>query len=259
MKTRFQNPPINELIIATYFEPLIAELRSEHIGLFWARIRNDFPKVEQQGPVGSIEAFQVTGNEFVPIPRYWFISEDEVNLIQVQRNAFMLNWRRRNEEYPHFADHLKPTFDKYFQVFEDFLREDVGVGDPGIDLCELTYVNTIESCQYWQGPQDTANVIPSFAFLKTGMDPASALNCAYTYTPDSNLTVRVGIRNGQSTRKPDTPVLVFEIRATARLGKVGKSVADSWYERAHRAIIACFLQMTSKDIQDAYWQPRGGE
>ena len=191
------------------------------------------------------------------MPRFWFSAEDNVNLIQLQKNAFMLNWRRRDAQYPHFAENLKPAFDKYFRIFEDFAREDVGVEDIKIDLCELTYINTIEACEYWQGPQDTAKVVPSFAIPETGTESSapSAFNCTYVYVPSKDLQLRVSIRNGEVTTKPGTPVLVLEIKASGRLGQVGKSIADEWFERAHDAIIASFVGMTSEDIQQAHWKP----
>ena len=50
-------------------------------------------------------------------------------------------------------------------------------------------------------------------------------------------------------------MLVLEIKASGRLGQVGKSIADEWFERAHDAIIASFVGMTSEDIQQAHWKP----
>lgn len=257
MRIRFKNPPINELVIATYFNPPLFALRNEHIGLFWAKIRNEFPVVEQQIPVGAATAFEQISGEFFPMPRFWFVAEDKINLIQLQKNAFMLNWRRRDEEYPHFAENLKPTFDKYYRVFEDFARDDSGIHDLKIDLCELTYINTIEACEYWQGPQDTARVIPSFIMPEAGIETsaAPAFNCTYVYVPSKDLQLRVNIRNGEATANPGTPVLVLEIKASGRLGQGSKSLADAWFERAHDAIVGCFVGMTSKDTQQKHWIP----
>lgn len=259
MTVRFHRPPINELVIATYFNPPLFMLRSEHIGLFWSKIRKEFPAVEQQAPVGGAEALQSLSGEFFPMPRFWFVSEDQINLIQLQKNAFMLNWRRRDADYPHFAENLKPAFDKYYRIFEEVAREDAGATEINVDLCELTYINMIEACEYWRGPQDTARVIPSFVMPETRIatSAAPAFNCTYVYVPSKNLQLRVGIRNGEKTASPETPVLVLEIKATGRLGQVGKSAADEWFERAHDAIIACFVGMTSEDIQRTYWKPVG--
>ncbi|WP_171182279.1 TIGR04255 family protein [Ruegeria sp. HKCCD8929] len=257
MKVRFQNPPINELIIATYFNPPLFTLRNEHIGLFWSKIRDGFPEVEQQTPYGGVASFEQVGGEIFPMPRFWFVAEDQINLIQLQKNAFMFNWRRRDAEYPHFAENLKPAFDKYYAAFEDFARENVGVQDIQIDQCELTYINAIEVCEYWQGPEDTAKVIPSFSIPETEIEPTTApsFNCTYVYLQSNDLQLRVNIRNGEAKAKPGTPVLVFEIKATGRLGQVGKSSADRWFGRAHEAIIASFVNLTSKGIQEEFWKP----
>jgi len=257
MKTRFQNPPINELVIATYFNPPLFALRSEHVGLFWSRVRKDFPVVEQQPPVGGAETFELIGGEIFPMPRFWFVADDQVNLLQLQKNALMLNWRRRDADYPHFDEHLKPAFDRYYRVFEDFAREDVGASEIKIDVCELTYINTVEACEYWRGPEDTAKIIPSFVMPDIGLpsQDAPAFNCTFAFMLAPDLQLRVAIRNGEATAQPAKPVLVFEIRAAGRLTQGGsKSAADAWFERAHDAIIKCFVGMTSRDIQHTYWK-----
>ena len=259
MKIRFDNPPINELVIAAYFNPPLSALRNEHIGLFWSKIREEFPTVEQRAPVGDGEAFMLTGNEVFPMPRFWFVAEDQVNLIQVQKNAFMLNWRRRNGEHPHFEEHLKPAFDKYYRMFEEFVQTETSVMELKIDRCELAYINTVEPCEYWQGPQDTINIIPSLAVPDLGIThgAAPAFNCAYVFFLASDLQLQVSIRNGESTAKPGLPVLIFEISATGRIQDKQKSIADSWFRRAHDAIVECFLSVTSEDIRNKYWSPVG--
>ena len=259
MTTKFENPPINELVISTYFNPPFLALRNEHIGLLWSKIRQEFPTVQQQAPVGGAEAIETIGGDFLPMPRYWFISEDEITLLQVQRNAFMLNWRRRDADYPHYDEHLKTAFDRYYRIFEDFIQSDVGSKEIKIDLCELTYINVIEACEYWSGPIDTAKVIPSFCAPELNIETQAfpAFNCAYAYPLSDDLQIRISIRDAQSAQNPNVPVLVFEIRATGRLGQVGKSNADAWYERAHDAITSCFVGMTNSDVQQTYWKPTG--
>lgn len=261
MKKKFENPPINELVISTYFNPPFLTLRNEHIGLFWSKIRDEFPTVQQQPPVGGAEAIDMMGGDIFPMPRYWLISDDEITLLQVQRNAFMLNWRRRDADYPHYDEHLKPAFDKYYRAFEDFVRNDVGAPEIKVDLCELTYINVVEACEYWAGPMDTGKVIPSFCAPELNIETQAfpAFNCTYAYPLADDLQLRVSIRNAQSAQNPEIPVLVFEIRATGRLGQVSKSEADVWYERAHDAIISCFVGMTNSDIQHTYWKPVGGK
>ena len=252
----FRNPPINEVVVSTYFNPPLSDLRSEHIGLFWKEIKQDFPVVSQQPPVGN--RLDVGSGEPFPMPRYWFIADNEINLIQVQKNAFMFNWRRRGKEYPKYYNDIKPNFDKYYGMFSEFIRTQIEIGEPNIDLCELTYINTLQLCDYWEGPQDTGKIIPSFTIIKTGINDFNAIgfNCNYIYIKSDDLQINIGIRNG-FTQQDNIPVLMFEIKASGRLGQVAKSGADEWFERAHDAIIECFLGITDQDIQNRLWQPMG--
>ena len=256
MKTRFQNPPINEVAISIHFSPPLSALRNEHVGLFWSKIRDRFPTVEQREPTGGVSAFSMTSGDVFPMPRFWFISEDQASLIQIQKDTFIFNWRRSDTAYPHFDEHIKPAFDKYYRVFEEFVRTDAGVQEFGIDRRTLTYHNMIEPCDYWEGRQDTVKVIPSFAVPGCGhvCNDGTAFNCRYLYRLASDLHLGVTLR---SVDPPSgkLPVLVFEISAFGCPGEAGESAADLWDERAHDAIISCFMSMTSKEIQRAYWKP----
>ncbi len=250
----FKNPPINEVVVSTYFNPSLSGLRSEHIGLFWGKIKQDFPIVSQQPPVGI--TLDVNPEEPFPMPRYWLISENDINLIQIQKNAFMFNWRHRNEEYPRFHRDIKPTFDKYYGLFNGFIQTETNIEDLTIDLCELTYVNTVEKCEEWTGIMDTKKIIPSLSILNVDAryhDPVS-LNCNYIYRVSNDIQINVGIRSAVNAQNEDIPILIFEIRASGRLGHINKSRVDEWFDRAHDAIINCFLDITSQDIQNNLWQ-----
>ena len=259
MKVRFKNPPINELIIGAYFDPPLLALRSEHIGLLWTRFRNDLPKVEQREPLlmaaSGTGPSAIVGNEFPFMPRYWFVSEDEVNLIQVQKEAFLLNWRKRKADYPHFDLHLKPCFDKYFSNFTEFLADEVGISDVGIGLCELTYVNVIEVCEYWQGPQDTPKLIPSFSIPDSGSSASgrSAFNCAFRQDLGSDLQSQIGVRIGENAASPGSPCLILELKALGRPDPEGSTSIDEWYDRAHQMIVAQFLRLTDAGVQRTHW------
>ena len=252
----FENPPINEVVISTYFNPLLSDLRSEHIGLFWEKIRNEFPVVRQQLPVGIIRP-EVSANEPFQMPRYWFIADDEITLIQIQKNAFIFNWRRIDDEYPRFYRNIKPTFDKYYGLFSEFVRTELNTAEPTIGLCELNYVNALERCEFWSGPQETATIIPSFSILEPGINFSDSpdFNCNYAYRITTDLQLNINIRNVVKDQQQNELVLIFEIKASGRVGQIAKSGTDEWFERAHNAIIECFVGMTSPDIQKRYWKP----
>ena len=258
MTIKFKNPPINELIVSTYFNPPIHGLRNEHIGLFWHSIKDKFPTVSQQIPIPDFATHSDlnAGKEIFPMPRYWMMASDDIHLIQIQKHAFMLNWRRRDAEYPHY-ENIKTIFDTYYSKFQDFLCSEIKSDLLQIGVCELTYINTIEPCDYWPHPGAVNNVIPSFPIPTLGLsrEIQHGYNCAFVYEIATDLQLRVSIRNAQSRQNPEIPVLVFEIQASGRIGPANKSIADSWFDRGHKAIIDCFVKMTNPDIQNKYWIP----
>lgn len=256
MPIAFKTPPIDEVVVSSYFNPPLDNFRSEHVGLFWEKIKDDFPTVRQQLPVNMAQ--DIVAEEFFPMPRYWFIADDEISLIQIQKNAFMFNWRRRRgNEYPRYYENIKPAFDKYYGLFSEFIRTEVGRDELTIDLCELIYINTLERCGFWAGPQDTTKVIPTFSILDPGIDASVSpgFNCNYFYKVSTDLQLNINIRSGVKVQQQNAPVLAFEIKASGRLGGTTKPLSDEWFQRAHDSIINCFMHMTSADIRENYWIP----
>ena len=255
MKLVLQNPPIRELVIATYFNPHLAGLRSEHIGLFWSRIREEFPEAKQRVPQGGLEAFGAVAEGVFPMPRYWFYSRNRDYSIQIQGNGIMLNWKRGESGYPHFQETLKGAFDKYYRAFEDFVIEE-GVADGlSINSCELLYANSIEQCEYWNGPEDLRKVFEDDVLLDIGVGDRSSLtfDCRYAQNVSEHLSLHVSVRSARRATRQANRALLFEIRGVGRLVGQGKSAADQWFEDAHDAIVQCFLNITRKDIQHSYW------
>ena len=253
--TVFANPPVNEVIVSTYFDPPLTELRSEHIGLFWAEIRDEFTQVKQQPPLPGRQS--IVANETFPMPRYWFIANNEINLIQIQRNAFIFNWRRRDEDYPRYHHDIKVNFDKYYGLFTKYLDEKDIATEPTVDMCELSYINSIESCDYWSIPDHTPVVIPSFKNLNPGidMDGSQGFNCNFLFDIEADLKLNIGVSTRVNSDQPSKNMLMFEIRAQGSFSRVAKSSTDEWFERAHDTIEQCFLRMTAPEIQRNYWNP----
>jgi len=260
MRAKFKTPPIQEVAIGVYFEHEIQPFHTEHVGLFWSKIRSEYPNCRQQ-PVITPPVFargpavfeMVLGDELIPMPRYLFESSNGVTLVQVQRNGFVFNWRKRNSEYPHF-DAVKASFDRNYALFADFIRETVGVDTMPIQVADLTYINGIDgNSPYWHGPEDTQKVFPDFAPGVTADGPIE-FNQQTRFALHSDMVLNVAIRNARTTKERGNHILYFELRALGVLGSVAKSEADEWFSRAHDVIGDCFLRMTSPDIQQRFWE-----
>jgi uncharacterized protein (TIGR04255 family) len=157
---KFTMPPIVETLLAVQFDPLI-KMRITDYGLFWSKIRDAFPIVQEHPPVPSvIEASPAQpmvinplqwriGGGF-PLPRVWFKGAPSAEAatgdrgIQLQTDRFMQNWMRSEPgkgQYPSYEAN-RTEFLKYFQIFSDFVEErELGPLTP--NQCEVTYVNRI--------------------------------------------------------------------------------------------------------------------
>ena len=100
----FESPPIVEVVFSVQFEPL-GSLRTAQIGLLWERFRKDFPKVDEKPPLEPVlERFdrpqsvkvglRFEALDVPPLARVLFLNEPESQLIQVQPDRFIHNWRK---------------------------------------------------------------------------------------------------------------------------------------------------------------------
>jgi len=251
MSEKLSHPPINELIIGVYFNPALLDLYTHHIGIFWQHIRDRYPRIEQRDPIGNLYVEAV--NELFPMPRYWFTSSDQSHLVQVQRNAFFLNWRKRDTAYPSF-DPVKAEFDRLYVLFAEFVHSINPEAQMNVDRAELSYVNQIDATDYWSGPPDTAAVIPSYQPL--GGHQPLGFNLQQTSRHDERTHIVLALRNG--AHKPDDiKTLIFEIRAVGVLGRATKAQADEWFKTAHDLTGRTFQAVTNTDIRKRYWNKGG--
>ncbi|MEO8630667.1 MAG: TIGR04255 family protein [Betaproteobacteria bacterium] len=257
-RIKFENPPINELVIALYHLPIV-ELKAQHIGIYWLRIRDQFEFCEQQFPVISVPNLPETvPNEVFPLPRFWFFSTHHPLLIQLQRNAFMFNWRRvANAEYPHYET-VATEFWKALETYKVFLQESLGAKLDVIQRCELTYVNIIDASEAFKNVDELPNVLPLAASLtaaSTKNRTLAGLNATVTYRVSPTLLLDLAIRSG-TRAEPKEAAAVLELKAYGAPADLSLESARSWYDAAHDATYSLFLDATGKDMQRTIWKHR---
>jgi uncharacterized protein (TIGR04255 family) len=258
VKIKFKNPPINELIIGAYFNPPLIELRAEHIGLFWDKIRDQFPKISQQSPIvgqgeATDELLSAGSDEIYPLPRFWFVQDDESMLLQLQRNAFLLNWRKREKVYPHFES-IKQDFDRLYGLFSDFVDQQLKISLI-VEMRELTYTNLVKAGPHWSGPDDIPSIIPSFRAPGVGnKSPLAAVLQTTTWEIAKDMRLAVKIQSGTEI-KTQLSVLLFELSAKGSPAAETKTEIDRWYDRAHECTGKAFISMTSDKIRNNVWLP----
>lgn len=153
----FKFPPVNEVFLGVQFDTLEA-FNIATYGLIWEKFRDRFPSVEhhmplepqferiggRKSPIGQLPPFRI--EQMAPLPRAWFLSRDGCELVQIQPDRFIRNWRRLNssDEYPRYEKHIRPEFEKDLKALEDFFR-DIGMGRINPNQCEVSYINHIDA------------------------------------------------------------------------------------------------------------------
>jgi uncharacterized protein (TIGR04255 family) len=256
-RIKFENPPINELVIALFHLPIV-EMKAQHIGIYWHRIRDKYPVCEQQPMIvnpSDTQPFQEVPGEVFPLPRFWFSSDAHPTLIQIQRNAFIFNWRRLpKNEYPHYetvvTDFWRELRDKIFVQ---------GLGGRGLDViqrCELTYL--ISPNEFFANPSQLMQVLPSItslAALQADDRQMVGLNATATYQVNPTLRVDLAIKLGRRTDETKELVAVLELKAYGAPSGLSLEEARSWYGSAHDATYKMFLDTTAKQVQELIWKP----
>ena len=249
---KYQSPPIDEIVCGIRFDS-IKKLRSGHIGILWQKLGPDFPKIEDQILVPPVPKEDLEIPERFPLPRVWFTHKNENDLVQLQRNRFLHNWRKRQPEdvYPGYVRVIN-NFEKYLSCFQEFLVEE------NLDRLvareyELTYIDLIPKGQGWENLRDLGKVFPNLLSLKRKSILATDIRNINWQTvlglPNDLGQLRVAVRN--ATRVSDNQFLLhIEFNAHSRQPH---QPMREWFDAAHNAVIEVFSHLVSDAIQQEFW------
>jgi uncharacterized protein (TIGR04255 family) len=195
---------------------------------------------------------QLQALEKPPIPRIWFISDRGNEMIQVQGDRFIKNWRKegQGEFYPRY-EAVKASFERDFQVFRQFLSEHK-IGDPHINQCEVSYVNHITSGEGWDSFEDFDKVFRILS-LPSSQIPGRAED-ARVFTrfliPDSSgrpvgrlyVEIQPALRTSDNKR-------MYVLQLTAR-GKIGSGT--EFLDLGRRWIVKAFATITTPRMHEIW-------
>lgn len=149
----YEQPPLVEVALAVQHRPL--PLRQGHLGFFWSRVIQAYPRTQDLPPLESPPITSDTEHEPMitlelggspRVNRAWFFGHDDTRLLQVQADRFVANWRGHTGEdtYPRFESVLA-EFSNSLTTFDQVLEEH-GLPRRVSERVEVTYVNWIPDC-----------------------------------------------------------------------------------------------------------------
>jgi uncharacterized protein (TIGR04255 family) len=177
MLPKFNNPPVNEMVMGVEF----AELSGwgiPHFGLFWGQIQDKYQHcVVKESVPSRIEIFEGKGKQEIklnfpilgpPPIRCWYSNAEQTWLLQVQQDRFIQNWRKTGskQKYSHYTQ-VRNRFEKEFQRFQEFVKKQ-NLGNLQIRQCEVTYVNHMEPGKEPGVPSELAEIFPYLSAQRPG-------------------------------------------------------------------------------------------
>lgn len=260
-KPDYKSPPLNEVVFGIQFHDLKL-FKSPHRGLLWNKFdRTKYPIFQEMPPIAPVvEEFpaktkgeeQVVIQEFasIPLPRIFFINQNNENLIQIQNDRFLQNWRKVKPEssYPRYAK-LYPEFEGTVALFKEFLKDE-NIGEAKLNQYELTYVNHIPLRIIDNDFCLIENLFPDFKCRHENsfLPKPERFFCRRSYLmPENKGRLHVVLKQGQNI---ETREELFILELTARGFNLQMK---EWFDLAHEWIVNGFADLTGLDIQNKVW------
>jgi len=255
------------MALSAQFTPL-SDMHVAHLGLLWQDFRTLYPTTEEHPPVESaLEQFDVTQAEpapqiqlvtTLPFPRVWYLNDDGSELIQVQQDRIIRNWRQveGSEIYPRY-DHLIEVFEREIDMFNTFVeREHLGVVVP--TQYEITYINHITNDHIKNPHGNLDKIITLWSgnySLPFELEPENA-RFAIRYGLRNNLGEKIGrlyISVDPAVRISDGEVIV-QMTLTVRGKAEGQDFRSmrQFMDFAHDAIVRGFAAITTPTMHEVW-------
>ena len=254
----FTNPPVIEVVCGASFDKLSA-FKAPHIGAFWKTLPKEFSQVDEQLPImtpGDTPEILTA----LPHPRSWFLTEDGRQLVQLQQNRILYNWKhpdhKEGEEYPEFKNIL-PKFFRFVDLLRSFVSEE-GLGKIEFHQFELTYVNHVPSSSVRGQLERYSDVLIDHvrdSSRKRFLPEPVAFNWITSYDMP-NGSGRLHVSAQSAKKKTDDRGNVLRLDLTAR--GVGADTSEegmkAWFVVAHDQIVRGFADITDQTVQNEVWE-----
>jgi uncharacterized protein (TIGR04255 family) len=254
----FTNPPVHEVVLSIQFQPL-SELRAIHLGSLWERFgKKTFTSVEEQPPMprtferfGGVRQFVVPQFEILnmaPLQRFVFISRTGTEVVQLQKDRFSFNWRKRSSSdvYPRYES-IEAQFVSFEAAFEEFLREEK-LGIVKIEQAEVIYVNQIPAAELGNRAEKVISILSGNYTDSYLREPEEVrLSLTFPMLRDKTPYGRLHVEAFGSTQA-DAPALNLALVARGKPFGTDINAATEFFRAGRAFIVNGFASITSKEM-----------
>lgn len=261
-KLDFARPPVEEVVLSVLFNPL-DRLLAPHLGEIWQEFKKDgFVHIMEHPPVVpalempvSVQGAQLHFNNVPDLARIWFIHETDTEIIQVQRDRFMFNWRK-TEPHP-----VYPGFTAICEKFEDFYSrfgkviKNMQIGEVTPLQYELTHINQLRHGKSWNTLDDIGKIYTLFSHSSQTQSFWSGMEAVNFHAsfPVVDLHGRLHVSMGNRIKMPEqTPTLQTDFTVRG-FPENAEDTMITWFKSARNKIRERFTGMFTEDIQIKEW------
>lgn len=252
----FKKPPVVETALAFMFTP-IKGWNLLHFGLLWSRYRSKYPHPEVKLPTGvpqlsdlDLKIGQDVDLRGLPL-RCWFVDPSKHQLLQVQSNCFIRNWRALVGEpstYVHY-DEIRPLFQNDWITFRSFLASE-NLEFPKVIQSEVTYINHLVRGTDWESPADIGVIFPYYSRPISSVHEQQISGFGFGGSLAEGGQIQVNVQPG--LRADGKQILQLTITVI----KVPKTSTDNdlleALDSGHSTLVQYFAEITSKPAQDKW-------
>jgi uncharacterized protein (TIGR04255 family) len=257
----FDAPPVIEVALDVQFQA-IPELHGLRLAPLWDVWRADLPELQEQPPLAPLieggSGENVRQVEFItvlPQPRYWFLSADSTELVQLQQDRLAVNWRAVGDaQYPRYPA-VRAKMEQRASEFENYLRQE-GLTALQIIQAEISYVNAIRVDP--DKPGDLTQLLRAWSGLPAhhlGEPGEVRLNLMFDVPELGKSPVRLHVAVSPG-KTPNGSSCLF-MNLTVRGNPGGSSVDDalSFIDGGHEHIVRSFEELTTEALHKL-WRKR---
>lgn len=250
---RFSKPPVVEVAIGVEFLPIpaltvipLVELRP-----IWNDI---YPNIEEQPAIRSSQpdGLSLPGFSFevgtgVPPIRIWLLNENRSELLQIQNDRMVLNWRANfGSSYPHYHE-LEPRFLSNWRRFQTAIS-DRALGELRPITAEVTYINRF-SLDQGETLFDALSIFDTASSFKNA-EPSVQLSVDII---TSDGATQFGEQKISASRSPENAEQVQLVSVT----RVGffldeEDPIEKALRRAHAYAVTSFANVTSAKMHQRW-------
>lgn len=262
----FRNPPVVEVACSVQFEEL-SRFQAPYAGFLWQQFREEYSAFEEKAPLPHVvETFPEPRqpelkwelSDLPPPRRIFFVTGAGNNVIQIQPDRFVHNWRKigDEEEYPRYTRVREVFLEQWSRLVDFVQRHSLGPVRP--DQYELTYVNHFLHGEEWDSLADIGKVFRDMAWAggKRFLPVPEGTFLSQSFAmPGEKGRLHCTLRKARRT-KDAREVLIFELTARGFPGgqdTTGREAMLAWFDMAHEWIVRGFVDLTSTAAQERLW------